>query len=134
MLPWIPIPRSSYRKYSVKKDVFKIFANSTVRQLCWSLLLIKLHKSIILWSYLAQFSAQAQKIKKNPPRENFLYPGKSNFLTLIFKIFSYFLLFVYFRKRNLKQSFSYISGIENPPKIPDVSGNGTFLYFRKWKT
>ena len=47
----------------------------------------------------------------------------------------------------LKKSFSYISkihsnkvlifssilGNENPPKIPYILGNGTFLYFRKPK-
>ena len=31
----------------------------------------------------------------------------------------------------LKESFSYISGNENPEKVPYISGNGTFLYFRK---
>ena len=31
----------------------------------------------------------------------------------------------------LKESFSYISGNGNPEKIFYISGNGTFLYFRK---
>ena len=30
-----------------------------------------------------------------------------------------------------KESFSYISRNRNPKKIPYISGNGTFLYFRK---
>ena len=28
---------------------------------------------------------------------------------------------------------SYILGNGNPEKIPYISGNGTFLYFEKWK-
>ena len=32
---------------------------------------------------------------------------------------------------SLKKSFSYISGNGNSEKIPYVSGNETFLYFRK---
>ena len=34
----------------------------------------------------------------------------------------------------LKESFSYISGNADPEKIPFISGNGTFLYFRKLLT
>ena len=30
-----------------------------------------------------------------------------------------------------KKVFSYISGKGNPEKIPYISGNGTFSYFRK---
>ena len=32
-----------------------------------------------------------------------------------------------------KKSFSYVSGNGNPEKIPYISGNGTFLYFKKRK-
>ena len=32
-----------------------------------------------------------------------------------------------------KESFSYISGNGHPEKIPYISGNGTFSYFRKRK-
>ena len=55
-------------------------------------------KSSILWSYLAHFSAQARKNKKNLPRKYSLYFRKWNFLALILKnsyIFS-------------KENFSYI--------------------------
>ena len=31
----------------------------------------------------------------------------------------------------LKESLLYVSGNRNPPKIPYISGNGAFLYFRK---
>ena len=33
----------------------------------------------------------------------------------------------------LKENFSYILGYGNPEKILYISGNGTFLYFRKQK-
>ena len=49
------------------------------------------------------------------------------------KKFLYFLLFWEMKPSSLfsKQSFSYISG--NPQKFLYLSGNGTFLYFGKWK-
>ena len=37
-----PITRSSHRRYSVKKDVLKDFANFTGKPWCWILFLIKL--------------------------------------------------------------------------------------------
>ena len=58
------------------------------------------------------------------------------------KNFLYFLkrkLFLYFRKRKPRKNFLYlrkrklfyISGNGNPEKISYISGNGTFLYFRR---
>ena len=47
----------------------------------------------------------SSKNKENAPREKFLHFFKRK-------------LFLYFRKRN-------------PEKVPYISGNGTFLYFRK---
>ena len=44
----------------------------------------------VLEGYLAHFSAQAPKTKKNPPRKKFLIFGKWNFLTRRLKIFLYF--------------------------------------------
>ena len=44
-------------------------------------------------------------------------------------IFSQKQAFLIFREMKL----SYISGIGNPEKIPYISGNGTFLYFKKRK-
>ena len=63
----------------------------------------------------ALFSPSSRK--KNPPRENFLYfrKRKSQKISCAFS----------------KESFSYIPGNGNPEKIPYISGNGTFLYFRK---
>ena len=60
------------------------------------------------------FSAQVRKIKKSTTT-------KWNFLALILKkilLFSQKKGFLYFEKRT-------------PKKIPYISGNGTFLYFRK---
>ena len=58
-----------------------------------------------------------------------------------FLIFREMDFFLYFRERKprknfyifSKESFSYISGNEPPPPPPPVSGNRTFLYFRKQK-
>ena len=69
------------------------------------------------------FKDQVWKIKKVPFKKDsfiFLYFGK--FLTLIIRNFLYFLqkkkkIFFYFRKKN--------------EQIPFISGNGTFLYFKK---
>ena len=37
-------------------------------------------------------------------------------------------------KKFLEMELFYISGNGNPEKISSISGNGTFLYFRKRKT
>ena len=82
---------------------------------------------------------QAQKIKKNRLWKNFLHFLKKSFSN-ISKIHpkksSY--IFVYFWEMepsscNIKKFiiFSYIYRNENPRKISYISGNGTFLYFRK---
>ena len=88
--------------------------------------------------------SKLEKITKIHPKKTSYIPEKWNFLTLILKNFLYFLkrkLFLYFRKWKppkfsyifLKKCFSYISGSGNLKKIPYISGNGTFLYFRKRK-
>ena len=63
------------------------------------------------------FSVQAREIEKNPSGKNFLYfrRRKSRKISCVFS----------------KESFSYIPGNGNPDKISYISGNGTFLYFRK---
>ena len=83
------------------------------------------------------------------PQSSYIF-GKWNFLVLVLRNF-YFLkrnLILYFREQNFyvfqetetpkktsyifsKESFSYISGNDNFEKILHISGNGTFLCFRK---
>ena len=62
-------------------------------------------------SYLAHFSVQDPKIKKNVPRENLNFEmEKWNFLTLILRNFLYFFKrkpSLYFRKQNPRKNFLY---------------------------
>ena len=69
------------------------------------------------------FSPSSKNKKKNHPKKISYTPGKWNFLTLILKKFLYF----------SKETYLYMSGNRNPPKISYFSWNGTFLYFRKRK-
>ena len=61
---------------------------------------------------------QARKNKKDRAPENFLYFRKRKPR----KIFLYFLK---------KKAVLIFRGTETPKKIPYISGNGTFLYFKK---
>ena len=86
----------------------------------------------------------SSKNKKNPPRENFLYFEKWNFLALILRNFLYFLkkkLFLYSEKRKPRRKLLILQETE----LSYISENGTFklekwknpllngsLYFRKW--
>ena len=70
------------------------------------------------------FSAQARKIKKKPPQENFLYSWKMELCSSNIKKFRTF---------SQEEAVLIFQEMDTPKKIPYISGNGTFLYFRKQK-